>query len=74
MRFHGTVQYNIELIDKRLIHLRAMGEQPDAEAEAERQRELAYLIDLRQRKFPGSPQSSEQNPEHEADEDQAAEA
>lgn len=48
----ATSSYTLELINYRLDSLRAMGEMVDADQEAERQRELAYLVDLKARKFP----------------------
>ena len=48
----ATSTYNLELIEKRIAYLCEVGEMVDAAAETERQRELAYLEDLKRRKFP----------------------
>lgn len=53
--FYGTSTYTLETIDKRLAFLNERGELADPADEAERQRELRYLTDLRMRKFPESP-------------------
>lgn len=46
----ATSTYTLTHIDNRLATLRGQGPHDDAAAEAERQREIAYLVALRERK------------------------
>lgn len=51
----GRVSFSLELIDARLKQLRARPEPHDAET----RREVNYLEDLRQRKFPNASPSQD---------------
>lgn len=52
IQLKGTSTFTLENVDARLTALRARPEPHDEET----LREIAYLVDLRQRKFPDAPE------------------